>query len=184
MLIQLHSSLLIALLAAALSSGCEKGSAPQHSNLIATQKGANPLQQPKELSFTDMLASAQSGDAASQFIIGSIYHSGQGVPKNPGEALNWYRLAATQGNIDAQLAMGRAFQSGEGTAPNPSEAINWLNKAAAQGNVEAQLAMARAFEQGSGVPKNTGEAINWYNKAAAQGNAEAKQEFDKLTAKH
>jgi len=45
---------------------------------------------------------ADQDDADAQTSLGEMYDSGEGVAQNFGEALKWYRLAATQGDDDAQ----------------------------------------------------------------------------------
>jgi TPR repeat protein len=45
---------------------------------------------------------AETGDAAAQFRLGSMYHHGKGVPQDDAEAVKWYHKAAVQGNTDAQ----------------------------------------------------------------------------------
>ena len=43
-----------------------------------------------------------------------MYGNGRGVPKDYGEAVKWFRLAAEQGNADAQTNLGVMFQYGRG----------------------------------------------------------------------
>jgi TPR repeat protein len=38
-------------------------------------------------------------------MLGWMYEVGRGVPKNLGESLRWYRLAADRGNADARARM-------------------------------------------------------------------------------
>ena len=45
---------------------------------------------------------AEQGLADAQFILGSMYADGKGVPQNYKEALKWYRLAAENGNAAAR----------------------------------------------------------------------------------
>jgi len=40
---------------------------------------------------------AEQGDVTSQFIIGSMYSVGEGVPRNYAEAKKWWLLAAKKG---------------------------------------------------------------------------------------
>jgi hypothetical protein len=45
---------------------------------------------------------AQQGDANAAFNLGTIHQYGDGVAKNPAEALKWYRIAAERGDREAQ----------------------------------------------------------------------------------
>ncbi|HUB52524.1 MAG TPA: SEL1-like repeat protein, partial [Terracidiphilus sp.] len=67
--------------------------------LVAVASPENPpaahtLLQPD---VAQLQARAKAGDAAAQLDLGKAYESGNGVPKNDGEAVKWYRLAAEQG---------------------------------------------------------------------------------------
>ena len=46
---------------------------------------------------------AQSGDPRAEYLLGSIYEDGNGVPQNLTQALNWYRKAAQQGFQNADV---------------------------------------------------------------------------------
>ena len=72
-------------------------------------------------------------------MIGSLYDSGEGVPKDAGEAANWYRKAAEQGHADAQCRLGDLYYFGEGVPKDTGEAANWYRQAAEQGHAGAEL---------------------------------------------
>ena len=63
----------------------------------------------------DSKAAAQ-GDADAQFRLGVMYRVGEGVPKNPAGAIEWFKKAAAQGNSDAQFNLGMMHYSAEGTS--------------------------------------------------------------------
>jgi TPR repeat protein len=65
------------------------------------------------------------------------FDNGDGVTKNPVEAVKWYHKAAEQGNIMAQLSLGVCFMKGQGVAKDSVEAVKWYHKAAEQGNADA-----------------------------------------------
>ena len=52
---------------------------------------------------------AEKGDARAQFDIGFMHAYGWGVPRNPAEAIAWYRKAADQGLQVAQHFLGIAY---------------------------------------------------------------------------
>ena len=58
-----------------------------------------------------------------------MYASGQGVPRDYGEAVQWYRQAAKQGHAAAQHNLGMEYALGESVPRNYVEAHMWLNLA-------------------------------------------------------
>ena len=79
--------------------------------------------------------SAEQGDAEAQYLLGGMYHLGNGVPENYDAAINWYRKAAEQGYAEAQILLGLMFYEGIGVPVNYVVAADWyrmgpLNKAA------------------------------------------------------
>ena len=88
--------------------------------------------------FLSVLASAEKGDATSQWLVGLSYQFATGVPKSYAEAVKWYRKAANQGNERAQFHLGLLYADGEGVPKNDAEAYFWWNLAAAQGEADAK----------------------------------------------
>lgn len=111
--------------------------------------------------------------AAAQLSLALKYHKGDGVPKDPAQAMKWYRKSADQGFAKAQFALGGCYITGLGSNKDkdPKEAAKWFRKAADQGLDDAQVMLASLYGNGSGVPKNLVESARWYGKAAEQGNA-------------
>ena len=62
------------------------------------------------------------------------YDTGEGVAKDPREAVRWYRLAAAQGHAKAQYVLGFAYWAGEGVITDEREAYIWLSLAKANGD--------------------------------------------------
>jgi TPR repeat protein len=50
---------------------------------------------------------AEQGDVNSQGMLGVLYYSGEGVPKNSTEAVKWFRKAADQGEARSQCILAR-----------------------------------------------------------------------------
>ncbi len=84
------------------------------------------------------LALTKDGDAVSQFLLGYMHATGQGVVQNYTEAAKWYRLAAEEGDADAQYKLGVLYERGLAVAQDLAEAINWYRFAANNGHPEAQ----------------------------------------------
>ena len=68
--------------------------------------------------FDDILKSANNGEVESQYILGNMYYSGDGVRRNYFEAIKWYRKAAEQGHAKAQNNLGVMYANGKGVRYN------------------------------------------------------------------
>jgi TPR repeat protein len=116
---------------------------------------------------------ADAGNPFAQVQMGYQYEFGQGVPKDPAQAFQWYSKAAAQGNSVGQKNLGQMHEMGSGTPENWAEAVKWYQKSADQGDAMGQFALGRMYEFGMGVPQNRATAISWFTKAAAQGHTQA-----------
>ena len=136
---------------------------------------------------------AEQGDAQTQTRVGSMYATGDGVPKDYPEAARWYQKAAEQGNAEAQVALGNMHYtcgreiislcaSTTPVYPDYTEAVKWYRKAAEQSNAIAQLYLGRMYVAGQGVPQDYVLAHKWLNLAAAQKSTVTK-ERDLVAAK-
>lgn len=101
--------------------------------------------------------------------LGKSYALGQGVPRNPEEAVKWWQKAAEQENVAAQFNLGVCYENGVGVLQNSELAVFWYTKAAEQGHAVAQYYLGNCYAQGEGVPKDYQLALHWYIKAAEQG---------------
>ena len=117
--------------------------------------------------------SAEQGDTVAQLELGFAYATGNGVTKDPVEAVKWYRKSAEQGNIDAQYNLGVKYDNGEGVLKDPTEAVKWWRKSAEQEFATAQYNLGVMYATGEGVTKDPVEAAKWFKKAAELGLAQA-----------
>ena len=62
----------------------------------------------------EVKAKAEAGDAESEVELGHRYDKGEGVVKDPVEALRWYRKAAAQNYARGQYNLGVCYEEGEG----------------------------------------------------------------------
>ena len=126
-------------------------------------------------------ALALKGDPVAQFNLGNSYRfdhfTGEGVARNPVEAVKWYRKAADQGNADAQSTLGNCHDQGWGVAKDMVEAAKWWRKAADQGVAQAQYNLGIYYANGRGVARDPVEAVKWHRRAAEQWNAKALTEL-------
>ncbi|MBK9020108.1 MAG: sel1 repeat family protein [Sulfuritalea sp.] len=71
---------------------------------------------------------ASKGDANAAFNLGTIHQHGDGVAKDPAQALKWYRIAAERGDRESQSRLGAMYLNGEGTAKDEKEGWRWINE--------------------------------------------------------
>lgn len=122
---------------------------------------------------------AESGDAEAQYRLGAMLEWGEGVDRNPKEAMKWYEKSAKQGNYYAQSALGHAYlyPDRELAAKNVPVALKWLERAAVQGEPGAQRTLGILYFRGEDMPLNYPEALRWFEKASQQGDSYAQAEL-------
>lgn len=111
---------------------------------------------------------ARAGNIRAQFMMGTIYEQGLGVPSDLNAAAFWYQKAATGGNPSAQYNLGIFYQFGKGVQKSDSEAAAWLLRAANNGHGKAQNNLSTFYFTGVGVKKDFAEAWKWLSLAADQ----------------
>ena len=73
---------------------------------------------------------AEQGNAEARTLLGAMYWSGEGVPRDHKEAARLYLLAADQGYARAQNDIGFMYGFGEGVPPRDNvQAYKWLSLA-------------------------------------------------------
>ena len=115
--------------------------------------------------------SYNDGDAANS--IGMLYDAGQGVPKDPAAATDWYRKSAAHDNPMGQYNLAAKYMAGSPTAENAAQAVRLYRASADAGNAKAQYQLASILYFGRYLPKDLAEAVKWLQKSDAQGNADA-----------
>lgn len=66
----------------------------------------------------------EPSDAEAQYKLGLRYYKGEGVAKQPAEAVKWYRKAVDQGYALAQVSLGNSYCDGNGVEKDYVEAVN------------------------------------------------------------
>ena len=114
--------------------------------LLTTLTAANAQTDPRYTQAQQQLQSGQTaeavqtfrqlateGDAASQFQLSLMYHTGRGVPADPRAALQWLRRAAA-GNYPAALSnLGGEYAKGQAVAQDKVRALALFYLAEARG---------------------------------------------------
>lgn len=116
---------------------------------------------------------ANAGNADAQYRIGYMNAKGEGTPKNPKRASEWYLKSAEQGNAKAQNNLGLHYQDGNGVKKDLAQAAKWYQVAADQGNVSSLFNLAWLYKEGEGVPQDETKAFELFLKAAEKGDMQA-----------
>lgn len=80
-----------------------------------------------------LLALARQGHPVAQFNLGVKYDFGQGVTKDPEQAVHWYRMAAAQGHGGAQFNLAGMYFEGLGVQRDLLRATMWFTLSAEAG---------------------------------------------------
>ncbi len=101
------------------------------------------------------------GSGTAQYRLGLMYRDGRGVPRDPTQAIEWFRKAADRGEADAQIELGILLSPGHGASTDIVEAHTWFNLAASRWKDEAKRVKAgaparRAREDDDGRSTRTG----------------------------
>lgn len=134
---------------------------------------------------------SDGGVFGASFNIGMLYERGEGVPRDPAQALAWFEKSKAQGNTAADTAIKRMkpklvglddLKKAEAAqqAKKYAEARAAYEKSAAAGNVDAMMKLAEIYRRGIAVIQNKRTAVSWYEKAAAAGDDFAANEADSL----
>ena len=98
-----------------------------------------------------------------------------------GDALTWYRKAASYENAEAEYAIGWQYYRGSDTlSVDYAQAMLWFRKAGDQGHAEAEYQVGVLYENGYGVPLDYRQAMTWFHKAADQDDDGAQNEIGVL----
>lgn len=95
-----------------------------------------------------LLELANQGHPIAQFNLGVKYDFGQGVDKDPVQAVRWYRLAAAQGHGGAQYNLGGMYFEGVGVQRDLVRATMWFTlsaEAGVAGAAKNRAVLARAL---------------------------------------
>jgi len=138
------------------------------------------------------LKAFQNGNGEAANHLGRLYLNGEGVPKDPQEAIKWYKQSMLKGDLygemnyysftnpafvyilkraisgdpEAQNIAGELYHFGmSGIERDYDKARSWYLKAVSQGNKAAANHLGRIYLNGEGVPKDPQKAEEWYKKA-------------------
>ncbi len=113
---------------------------------------------------------AVKGDAEAQFLVGTIYDLGEGVPQNLSTAAKWYLKAANQKHVTAEYNLAWMYRFGKGVLKDHKKALKLFMSSADKGLAIAQFSLGSMYRFGEGTPRNLILAHSWTNIASMQGN--------------
>jgi uncharacterized protein len=150
---QFSLSVFIILLGAGLSAGADLESAKrayQQENYASALK--------------DFTVLAEKGNAEAQVLLGRMYLTGRGVPRDPDTALKWFKAAAAQGNGDGEFLVGSMYLLPHS---DTAEGLRWVRLAAERGNQDAQLLLGKTYMEGlPELPRDPIQGEMWLRLAA------------------
>lgn len=120
----------------------------------------------------ELMARAESGDAAAQLALAVRLRDGKGVNKNDVAALGWAHRAADAGNADAMDFVGLAYLRGNVAERNAVVAFGYF-KAAAERSANAAFNLGQCFYGAQGTEQDCEQALAWWEKAAERGHGRA-----------
>lgn len=109
---------------------------------------------------------AQAGHLNSYCHLGHLLMTGNGVSKNPLQALELCRPAALQGSVPAQLWMGKFHLYDDPSVHNPEDAYQWFLAAAQKQSAEAFFHLGMMLDQGVIVGHNAAQTRQLFEQAA------------------
>jgi hypothetical protein len=102
---------------------------------------------------------SDAGNPIAQYVLGTRYMIGEGVPRDPVAAVRQFHLGAVAGYAPAQTYLGDAYEKGLGVARDQAMANRWYAFAAAQGEDTASTRLAYAKISGDGMPRDVAGAL-------------------------
>lgn len=120
----------------------------------------------------------------SQLALAKLRLRGNGVAKDPAEAIFLLNGAANAKLASAQTLLGVIYATGHGVPANLDRAIGYLRQASDRQDADADalLYLGKLYEEGSGdLPRDIEKAKQYYRQAAAHGSAAAERRLARLT---
>ena len=122
----------------------------------------------------ELRSAAEAGDPWAQLNLGAAYDHGlAGMPRDPRQAVIWYRRAAEQGLAKAEFNLAHCLVTGCDGTTDPAEARRWMRQAAEQDMADAQFLYGVMLAEGLGGPVDHAEARRWLQRAARAGQVDA-----------
>ncbi|HSF92471.1 MAG TPA: tetratricopeptide repeat protein, partial [Paracoccaceae bacterium] len=96
----------------------------------------------------ELLPAARSGNAEAEELIGVMYASGLGVPRDDIRAFEWYLRASMKGHAGAQSGIGWYYEVGRGMPePDLIRAYTWYVLSAIGGDPDAAISQEEVIKK-------------------------------------
>lgn len=123
--------------------------------------------------FTSLQEKAGRGDAGAQLELAILFRDGgEGVKRDPAEAMRWAHAAADQGHAGAQDFVGWMYFTGSGVERNATLAAAYFQSAAEE-SAQAAWNLGQCLFAAQGVEQDVGKALAMWEKAAGMGHGRA-----------
>ena len=119
--------------------------------------------------FNLLRVAADGGYRDAQNSLGVRYTQGRGIQQNYGEAIAWYKKAASRGDAYAQTNLGVLAEDGLGMPKDHATAASWYEMAVKNGDARAKWRLARLLANGWGTAKDPDRAMTLFRQAASAG---------------
>jgi TPR repeat protein len=124
--------------------------------------------------WAQLLARAQTGDAAAMADVGRRFETGQGMAIDMAQAKDWYARSATAGYPAGMGGLGAMYFNGSAGPRDPVQAEQWWRKGALAGDGRSMAGLSLLYESGEGgMPKDPTLSLEWLTKAVATGSGHA-----------
>jgi TPR repeat protein len=125
---------------------------------------------------------AQQGHPLAMYNLALHYRDGIGMPRDDGQAAEWFARSAGSGLVSAMVEYGRALWTGRGqpdSKSNPRRAVEWLQRAAEAGSLRAMYWLGRFYDR----RRDPQLALLWYGRAAEAGYSDAQVKVAQIMEK-
>ena len=116
-----------------------------------------------------LLEMAQNGQPAAQAELALRYLEGRNLPRDPEQAMSWFRKAAEQNFVPAQYRLGTLYEKGIGASEDQRAAALWYGRAAQGGHVRAMHNLGVLLANGLDDKPDYAGAARLFRKAAEHG---------------
>ena len=108
------------------------------------------------------------------FLLGRMYHHGQGIEKNIEKAIEFYEKSNFHGNCVAINNLALIYHKGEQVEKNVPKAVELYEKAVGLGNSVSMYNLALIYRNGAeGVEKDSQKCVELLEQASQKGHQKA-----------
>jgi TPR repeat protein len=122
----------------------------------------------------------ERGSGAAPAVLGTMYFSGVGVPRDPTRACDFFVLAEQRGNPVGTELLADCFFHGEGRAQDYAQSALYYRKASERGYPMADCALGNQYLLGLGLEKDQAKAVALCRKSADRGVADAQTDLGQM----